>query len=246
MNRSVPLIRWLGGAPARRSRLAAEVTTFSLVSWYPVISKDSSRNIRVLKSGQSVHVALSASTMMRPGAKIWQPTNSPGYHEVPSSIELTATASRTSILSQKPSWTQRHLKGWRVGILTGSILASVVCLINLAATIYGGVRSKVNHDGRKMIWEGDCEKVRKINTGLHLGLNVLSTLLLSASNYGMQCLSAPTRLEVDMAHAQRRWLDIGVLSFRNIRSISGKRATLWALLAASSMPLHLLYVSLPP
>jgi hypothetical protein len=167
---------------------------------------------------------------------LWKPT----YHEIPSEIELTSVASRVSILSQQQTWPQRHLKGWRFGILFGSILASLVLAINLSATIYGGVKAVRNDNGRKVIFEGDCEQVRKINTGLHFAINILSTLLLSASNYAMQCLSAPTRSEVDAAHKKRHWLDIGVLSVRNIRKISTRRALLWAILGLSSMPLHLL------
>jgi uncharacterized protein DUF6536 len=169
-----------------------------------------------------------------------QPTNCTAGHDVPSRIKLSTKASSISTRSQKPSWTQRHFVGWRSGILNSAILASLVFCINLAATLYATVNSIDKHDGRLVIWKGDCERTRHINTGLHLVINVLSTLLLSASSYGMQCLSAPTRSEIDMAHSTRKWLDIGVLSFRNLKSISGKRVLLYALLATSSIPLHLL------
>ena len=68
-----------------------------------------------------------------------------------------------------------------------------------------------------ILWEGDCERVRQINVGVHLVINLLSTTMLSSSNYCMQCLSAPTRNEVDKAHAHGIWLDIGVPSLRNLR-----------------------------
>jgi len=73
-------------------------------------------------------------------------------------------------------------------------------------------------------------------------INILSTLLLSASNYCMQCMSAPTRKEVDEAHAGRKWLDIGIQSLRNVSKIEKKRGVLYCLLAFSSIPLHLLQV----
>lgn len=78
---------------------------------------------------------------------------------------------------------------------------------------------------------------------LHLAINVLSTVLLGASNYCMQCLSSPTRGDVDKAHSKGVWLDIGVPSVRNLRRISGRRFALWCLLAVSSIPLHFLYNS---
>lgn len=59
----------------------------------------------------------------------------------------------------------------------------------------------------------------------------------------MQCLSSPTRSEIDKAHGQGVWLDIGVPSVRNLRRLSTSRIVLWWLLAISSVPLHLLYNS---
>ena len=89
-------------------------------------------------------------------------------------------------------------------------------------------------------WLGDCNAVRKANVELHLGINALSTILLSSSNYCMQCYSAPTRKELDRAHAKGRWLEVGVMSFSNIFHIHWTRAVLWCCLALSSLPLHLL------
>ena len=84
---------------------------------------------------------------------------------------------------------------------------------------------------------------KRLDLWLHLGINLLSTLLLGASNYTMQCLSAPTRDEIDKAHQQRISLDVGTLSFQNLRRISWRRVILWWLLALSSIPLHFMYNS---
>lgn len=89
----------------------------------------------------------------------------------------------------------------------------------------------------------DCSLMKKMSMWLHLAINVLSTVLLSASNYCMQCLSSRTREEVDRAHANGMWLDIGVPSVRNLQHISWRRAITWWLLGLSSVPLHLLLVS---
>lgn len=72
-----------------------------------------------------------------------------------------------------------------------------------------------------ILYQGDCEKSRQISTGLHILINILSTILPGASNYMMQCLHSPTRAEVDKAHAQRKWGDIGIPSWRNRRWVSG-------------------------
>ena len=59
----------------------------------------------------------------------------------------------------------------------------------------------------------------------------------------MQRLSAPTRKEVDKAHQKHTWVDIGVPSLRNLFFVSRWRTIGWFILAASSLPLHLLYNS---
>lgn len=51
---------------------------------------------------------------------------------------------------------------------------------------------------------------------LQVIITVLGTLQLGASNYSMQCLSSPTRQEIDKAHSQGIWLDIGVPSLREM------------------------------
>ncbi|KAK5070204.1 hypothetical protein LTR51_007901 [Lithohypha guttulata] len=77
----------------------------------------------------------------------------------------------------------------------------------------------------------------------HIGINAISTLLLSASNYAMQCFAAPTRADIDRAHQVGKWLDIGVPSLRNLRHIPRRKTLLWWMLALSSLPIYLLYNS---
>lgn len=132
---------------------------------------------------------------------------------------------------------RRRLSGWRFGIFNFAVWAMIVFIINLVVTIWGTVSFKKSQG---VLSTGECGRTKTLNSGLHVLINVLSTILLSGSNYCMQCLSAPTRGEVDKAHAARRWLDIGVPSVRNLRHISRQRLVLWILLAISSLPLHLL------
>lgn len=53
-----------------------------------------------------------------------------------------------------------------------------------------------------------------------------------------QCLCAPTRRDIDLAHLEGRWLDVGV-QMRNLWHIPRKKLALWVCLALSSLPLHL-------
>ncbi|KAF2475426.1 uncharacterized protein BDR25DRAFT_279479 [Lindgomyces ingoldianus] len=140
----------------------------------------------------------------------------------------------------QPQRFKRYTEGWRFGAINCAISASIVFLINFIVTIWGSAHKNAN---KGVLLEGDCDKVHQVNTGLHFLINLLSTILLGSSNYCMQCLSAPTRSEIDAAHAKGIWLDIGVPSVRNLRHISQKRVGLWVALGISSLPLHLFYNS---
>lgn len=139
----------------------------------------------------------------------------------------------------------RNKSGCRFTLIIGSVSILIVFIINLSVTIWAiklptGNEEESTITSRRIIYEGSCSTSKQLNVVLHLLINVFSSILLAASSYCMQCLSAPTREEVDKAHAQGKWMDIGILSPRNLRRISGKRTLLWVLLAVSSLPLHLL------
>jgi hypothetical protein len=93
-------------------------------------------------------------------------------------------------------------------------------------------------DGYAILYNGDCDQARTMSTTLHLLINILSTVLLSASNYTMQCLHSPTRKQIDKAHALQKWLDIGIPSWRNRSHVRKRNKVLWWLLGLSSIPLH--------
>ncbi|OJJ84364.1 uncharacterized protein ASPGLDRAFT_125960, partial [Aspergillus glaucus CBS 516.65] len=120
-------------------------------------------------------------------------------------------------------------------------------LINTALAIIAVILAYSKFDGREftsaMLYEGNCSVSKNWERGLHLLINTLSTIMLAASNYCMQCLSSPSRQNVDTAHTQRRWLDIGVSSMKNLSFVGWRRCTLWVLLLISSLPIHLIYNS---
>ncbi|KAF7589729.1 hypothetical protein BBP40_003927 [Aspergillus hancockii] len=93
------------------------------------------------------------------------------------------------------------------------------------------------------VYDGDCSVSGHWATGLHLLINLLSTLLLGASNYVMQCLGAPSRSDVDQAHRRRKWLDIGTFTFRNFSIMDTKRKVWFILLLLTSTPIHMIYNS---
>jgi hypothetical protein len=134
------------------------------------------------------------------------------------------------------------LQGWRFGIWLNVVCATTVLAINFGVTVWALTTSgTTDGDNRRSLFEGDCSSVKKINTAGHVVINALSTILLSASNYSMQCLVAPNRKEVDGAHEKQTWLNIGTHSLRNLKKAhtTPLRRCLWWLLAISSLPLHL-------
>ena len=144
---------------------------------------------------------------------------------------------RQSSLGQRHKSIARHTSTWRFIVSSGLVITLIVLAINVSILIW----SKARHDGNTL-YQGDCTSAKSSLTYSSLAINVLSTLLLGASNAAMQCLCAPTRAEVDKVHATGSWLDIGVSGLRNWNAMERWRKFAWGFILASSLPLHLLYV----
>ncbi|KAH6877091.1 hypothetical protein B0T10DRAFT_552213 [Thelonectria olida] len=121
-----------------------------------------------------------------------------------------------------------------IGVLL--IFLSVVLIITYNRT--GHLDAAVN------LYRGPCSQSKTINLLLHLLLNILGTLILASSNFFMQILNAPTRADLDCAHARSSWVNVGVPSLRNLVHLGPLRFLCWLILACSSVPLHLFFNSL--
>lgn len=130
-----------------------------------------------------------------------------------------------------------RFSGWRGGVLASLISVGSVLLVNLIFTIWAAAKSGSGIN-IGIIWEADCSTIKTANMWIHILVNLLGTVLLGSSNYTMQCLASPTRTEIDAAHSMGNFLDIGIPSFRNIKG--WKKTILFALLVASTIPLHFL------
>ncbi|KAF2867468.1 hypothetical protein BDV95DRAFT_671224 [Massariosphaeria phaeospora] len=122
-------------------------------------------------------------------------------HESTSFISATSSA-----LAPHPSPTRVN---WKSGSLACATAALSVFLLNLTIIIWGekrnGFPSLSKADEKRVLYDGDCTTTKRLNIAAHLLINVFSTVLLGASNYCMQCMSAPTRAEVDRAHKRGRY-----------------------------------------
>lgn len=150
------------------------------------------------------------------------------------------STSTTNLLAfENPTKPLRKQQGWRFSAALFGWTATVACLINIGLLIYA--IAIWDRTGLCPVSTGNCRRISNLGIAAHVVINIISSVLLSASNFCMQCLSAPTRADIDRQHKRGMWMDIGVPSIRNLTQISSVRFGLWLLLAASSMPLHLLY-----
>ncbi|KAI1390078.1 uncharacterized protein F4822DRAFT_223520 [Hypoxylon trugodes] len=135
--------------------------------------------------------------------------------------------------------------GWRQAakvnctILVCMSITLIGCLIS-AATRGDGLYSAY------FFYEGQCDgggSVPNINLILHLVINIVSTLVVTSSNFFMQVLNSPSREEVNTAHFKGSWMGIGIPSVRNAFMVSRFKTWSWACLLISSIPLHLIFNS---
>jgi len=59
--------------------------------------------------------------------------------------------------------------------------AVLVCLLNTALTVWAVSNHQVE-GGLSYLYTGSCQEVAKMSLWIHLGINAMSTMLLSASN----------------------------------------------------------------
>lgn len=134
--------------------------------------------------------------------------------------------------------------GWRTAALVNTILMVIVSalMITLSAVALaqaGGFNKPL------VLFTGACgvNGASTLNVTLHIIINIVSTAILASSNMFMQVLNAPSREEVDKSHMRGSWLEIGVLSWRNIFRLSSFKTVAWLGFFISSIPVHLLFNS---
>lgn len=163
-----------------------------------------------------------------------------------SNEDANQTSTATQCLLSKDIRPKRisRWQGWRFGVAVAAAAACTVLLTNLLLVVIIAAKSPTN-DGIATVYEGDCKVVTYWSTGLHVLINILSSALLAASNYTMQCLAAPSRKEIEHAHCQGDWLDIGLPSLHNMIHgyLPTRRVVTWWMLCLSSLPIHFVFNS---
>ena len=102
-----------------------------------------------------------------------------------------------------PNVTIARWAWWIITVATGAGFWALVLGINVIGLGWSSTLPRIITNNL-LLFNGDCQQMKTIDTVSHLVINVLSTLLLGASNYAMQVLSAPTRENIDKAHPEGR------------------------------------------
>jgi len=118
---------------------------------------------------------------------------------------------KSVMIEQKAS--KKPLSGWRGGLSINIIITLVIMLMNVSFLIWA-CKKYGTSGGVGVLYHGECSHASRLTTIAHTVINILSTLLLGASNYAMQVVGSPTRTEVDRAHKLGKWLDVGCQSYR--------------------------------
>lgn len=129
---------------------------------------------------------------------------------------------------------------WRTSIKVALGICLFALFTNITLLSMAFSKHRRAGDGIGILNTGRSSEIAHLTTAYHVLINALSTGLLTSSNFCMQLLCAPTRHDIDKAHASGQWLEVGVLSFHNLHYISRRRSALWLVLAFTSVPLHLL------
>ncbi|KAK3501346.1 hypothetical protein B0T13DRAFT_446491 [Neurospora crassa] len=131
---------------------------------------------------------------------------------------------------------QRWTAGWRAGVRLNALLAGIILLLGvICLVILAAWKGKHVFKGKIVIYKGPCSTTSAIDSGVHAVVNILGVVLLAGANYTFQVLSSPTREELTAAHERKKWLDIGIPSFRNLRYIAKRRSLLAVVLLLAAI-----------
>ncbi|KAI1426552.1 hypothetical protein F5Y12DRAFT_741485 [Xylaria sp. FL1777] len=134
-------------------------------------------------------------------------------------------------------------KGWRRTVIINVVLACTCGLTLLIFLVVSLSQPGASFSRPGIIFNGSCTTSSRLNLLLHFLINVISTAVLSSSNFLMQILNAPTRREIDSAHTFLQSLDIGIPSIRNLPHVSRLKSVSWLVFLITSIPIHILFNS---
>jgi hypothetical protein len=127
--------------------------------------------------------------------------------------------------ASKVSTVRKLISGWRGGVGLNMFLAFLIFVVIVVCLILAVTTDLISAQQTIAVTD-KCGKILTLNQGLHGLANVLGVFFVVGANYVAQILVSPTRPELDAAHQNQRWLDIGIPSMRNLGGIAMWRAIL--------------------
>ncbi|KAK3370547.1 hypothetical protein B0H63DRAFT_552594 [Podospora didyma] len=153
------------------------------------------------------------------------------------SFRANLFADKISLSWWFPQILDDETKNWQIwvskrsrAILIQILIVSFVLFINVGVTIFA-ISHYGSDKGVGLIYQGGCDTAKKLDQWLQM--------LINFSQPGC----SPTRADVNRAHQDGKWLDIGVPSLRKLKHISKWKRLAWVMLAVSSIPIHLMFNS---
>jgi hypothetical protein len=141
---------------------------------------------------------------------------------------------------ETPTWghSKSQSPEWRKTLYVVAVLAGLVLIFNIIWAVVAVTKYPLEH-GLRRLYQEKCTTTARIDLVLHIAIDILSTLILSSSNYTTQCLNALTRDDVDRAHKQEKWLSVGLTNIKNLAWIPRRRAVRFCLLFVTAWLLYL-------
>ncbi|GAB1198075.1 hypothetical protein APSETT444_007383 [Aspergillus pseudonomiae] len=91
---------------------------------------------------------------------------------------------RKAVESTRKHNKKRKTENWKRSLYLGSLASVIVLLFNVSFVAWAVSHHDLT-ENRGVLYTGDCTKTKRMSTGLHLVINILSTALLCASSYTM-------------------------------------------------------------
>lgn len=79
-------------------------------------------------------------------------------------------------------WAKLPTRGWRAAVFTAASATALVFLLNLSITIWALAAHKISY-GSGILYQGSCQTTKQLNVGIHVIINVFSSIILGSSNY---------------------------------------------------------------
>ncbi|RSL38930.1 hypothetical protein CEP53_014455 [Fusarium sp. AF-6] len=144
------------------------------------------------------------------------------------------------LMEERPQAPRSLMAGWRGGVAANVLLALLILVASIICLALAAAKGHISTNISSLM-EGKSTQVEGIGRGILAVVNIFGIILIAGANYVFQILSSPTRAEVDNAHENREWLDIGIPSVRNLSLISPTRATLSAVILVLAVISQVIY-----